>query len=415
MKSENVSFKGFIVIDIDNTIIDTAIRKQKLLERILGQKIEIKKIREDFNLKSIIGEDTDVANNFFKELDTREAIIDNKTKSYENASSVIKNLRNQGFEIYFLTARINSARDVTIKELQENYIDCPSDNLLMLSDKGEKDILTFKKNSLNIIGQKGPIVTFVGDRPADILAAQELDIPSILYTSTITVEEIKCIYNNIKCVIKQCATWIEIENAINEFQRGTDKIQELRTIFSNRYADWLKDIDNKIRTLVIIASIIATLVGLELITSHMIVFPNQILFLVLFLSILSILYSLRGLASRHTSGDLASCTIGSRLKQVISILIGYPIKWYYVKGDPIDEHYTFISSSIESQKTAHLRFFFNKYKTNNQEILLNRILLELRATNYSKVYSERCANRMLTWSIYILLIWFVIIFINNII
>src|SRR5712664_2641022 len=97
--------KPAIVIGIDNTIVDTAYRKQKALEAMLNVEASIEQIRNDYDLTSLFGHGSQVAEAFFKRLDTAETISSYESPLFPGASDTIGLFRKDGYEVYFLTAR----------------------------------------------------------------------------------------------------------------------------------------------------------------------------------------------------------------------------------------------------------------------------------------------------------------------
>ena len=68
--------KVAIVIDLDNTLIDTAIRKLLILQNCFNLKdVTEDKVRSDFNLTQILGwPKSEVSKQFFNKLDSKEGI-----------------------------------------------------------------------------------------------------------------------------------------------------------------------------------------------------------------------------------------------------------------------------------------------------------------------------------------------------
>lgn len=67
-----------IIFDLDNTVVDTAVRKQELLKDLgIEGYEEINNIKKDFNLEGFVGEvGTQGNDEFFSKLDSEKSIND---------------------------------------------------------------------------------------------------------------------------------------------------------------------------------------------------------------------------------------------------------------------------------------------------------------------------------------------------
>jgi hypothetical protein len=89
-------------------------------------------------------------------------------------------------------------------------------------------------------------------------------------------------------------------------------------------------------------------------------------------------------------------------------LLGKPKSWTYVSGDAIDESFAVRKAAPNEKRGAHLEFFYGRYGTYDPEAIRNIRLLELRATNYDKLYAERCASVLLACGLTLVVAWSVV-------
>jgi len=126
------------------------------------------------------------------------------------------------------------------------------------------------------------------------------------------------------------------------------------------------------------------------------------------LSVLSLLYSIRSITSRRTSGPSSGIAILANIKQWFAILIGRPSSWQFKSDDAIASYKKLLKSPDEIKAKAHYDFFIEQFGTYDPESLLNLRLFQLRAANYSKVYAETIASRLLLIAILLILVWLIL-------
>lgn len=408
MKTKLGTAPFFIIVDLDNTVIDTAIRKQRLLETKYEQEVDIKTVRSDYWLESVFGKNSKVATSFFESLDSPDCIRDIDAPLFDGTAETIKVFRDSGYRVLFLTARPKSLEKATLKELNEKGIECTANELLMPESRIqlEKHEQEFKSEILREVLSMGLIAAVIGDRPSEILGAQEIMIPAILFTSTMSRNEIASLYSFETVGISEASDWYSIRNKFYEFQQGREQMQIMRKMFTQQYSNWLKDIDGKLGIVSVIGAAIIAYCGHQLTIIAPGGFEFYLLVLALFVATLSLIYAIRGLTSRHTSGPKASLGFATHAMQWFSILFGRPRDKMYLINDAIDMYNRTRDASTVSQMTAHSKLFFDHYKTYNPEILMNLRLLELKSANYSKLYPEVIASKLLIFSIVILLVRF---------
>lgn len=412
--------KRIVVFDIDNTIVDTAYRKKSILEEVFGADITLSEIREDFWLENYFGasRESKVRARFYNVLESVEGI-----KNYpaplldrEGIIETLDSLRKQGVEPFFLSSRPLDLLEVTYAELNslgllfepENVILCGS---TLDKDKFEESCAIAKAEAINSILNKFEVLALVGDRPSDVKCAIKNQIPAILIKSTVGKEEVKDLRDSFKngqiIGFFECESWSDIGVALETNISGQKSITSMREEFIEQYANWLGDIDSKIRTTVSIAAVLSALSGKILMENSTNLDKYDIpLCICFFLSVLSMIFSIRGFTSRTTSGDKTGIIIKTNFKQLFGILFGVPKNWMHHKGDAIEQYDRVINYSNEEKKRAHLIFFNERYKTLDSGIIRNMRLFELRKANYQKLYAERIASGFLVFSLVSILIWF---------
>ena len=402
--------KQAILIDLDNTVIDTAIRKYLILKDFLPQQdVSEQKIRDDFDLVSVLGSgDTDANKSFFEKLDSEEGILNYKAPIFPGVIKFLTKYTKAGISIILMTCRPNSLRDATIKELKDIGIDSYISELYM-RDLSNSIVKDFKTSQINAILQKYDVIVSIGDRPDDLEAAKTHNLPFILIRTTLPSEIV--LGTNIPQVSGGaiCKSWSEIDAATDTIIEGRKKLSILREKFTDSYSKWLSDLDNKCRITATISGILATISGKMTIDKiQSMVIKDYILLGVFGLSVLSLLYSIRSITSRRTSGPGSGIEIMANIKQWFALLFGRPKSWQYKQGDAIANYKTLTEANDTRKARAHYDFFFEQFETYDPESLLNLRLFQLRAANYSKVYAETIASRLLMIAIFLILIWLIL-------
>jgi phosphoglycolate phosphatase-like HAD superfamily hydrolase len=396
--------KPVILVDVDNTVIDTAYRKQKALKRHLNIEASLEKIRSDYKLVPILGQGGEVADKFVNSLDAVETLTEFEAPAFPGAAESIALLRRDGFEILFVTARHSGLRALTIAELVRNGIPCSESELLTPPEPNHAR--EFKFATIRRLSLERQVLAVIGDRPDDIEAACEAGLPAILFKSTLRDSEIEALLRDRSEDITVCRSWTEVSVALQKLESGTAQMAALRTMFTQQYSAWLRDIDEKIKIVVAVAAVIVAFCGNELrVASQPYDFGWWLLLLILVTSSLSTIYAIRGFTSRYSSGRLSSDPIRTYTKQWLAILLGRPKSWLYLPNDVMSDYRALVNAPEREQATAHLRFFYNKYKTHDPEALLNLRMAELHAANYSKLYAERIASKLLICSIALTVAW----------
>lgn len=435
--------KSAVVFDIDNTILDTAVRKHELLKRDNIKNISLEEIRHDFWLINVFKDSTSrYSKKFFSELEDQNIIRDIKIPLLdESIKTVIKFLSEKEVEVVFLSSRPEHLLEVTEEELESLGIKAKGHVYLsketdFQADKSyEFNNQKSKSKELTRICKKYNVIALVGDRPSDIDAAISHYIPAVLLTSTVNEKEEKnirekhnneCAGNN-NCVneVAICNDWNEVERSIIYFFYSSSELSKMRDEFIQNYASWLSDIDSKIKTVVSIASVVMALTAKLMFDDERTTLEVTILGVGFLCSAISFLFSIRGLTSRETSGKKAGANIHGTWKKMLSILFNVKSNWLIEDGNAIDD-WTKLQKHVEISKNStnikdsdendrmnspnygmksHQMFFYNKYKTLDYQIVRNLRLLELRKINYEKAFAEQYASLFLIASSVILITW----------
>src|SRR5688572_23645346 len=116
--------KPCIIIDLDNTLVDTAMRKHAILTtRFSMNDLSLDQVRDNFDLTKILGKNSVARERFFEIFDSENAIIDYTAPLFHRAKEVIESLLLQGISIVIVTGRPESLKEVTKKELLGLEID----------------------------------------------------------------------------------------------------------------------------------------------------------------------------------------------------------------------------------------------------------------------------------------------------
>jgi phosphoglycolate phosphatase-like HAD superfamily hydrolase len=391
------------VIDIDNTLIDTAFRKQQALKRYLDLDASIESIRSNYELIPILGAGGSLSKQFFTRLDTEQTITECQAPSFPEAPETVELLRKNGIDVLFMTARHSGLQAVTISELKRNRISCQAEDLLMAD--GRDQSRKHKIETLRKISTQRVLVTMIGDRPEDIEAIRSVGLPGILFKSTLQDAEVNELLRGDRTGTVVCNTWSEIAGAVQQLLSASTQMAALRESFTTQYAAWLGDLDSKMTIVVALAAVIVGFCSNELRLDQPSDHGRWLLLLTLIISAPSTIYAIRGFTSRYSSGKLSAIQVQTNAKQWLAILCAYPKKWLFQPGDAIADDQALRSASEPEQASAHLKFFYDKYQTHNPTALLNLRMMELRATNYSKVYAERIASKLLLISIILVVAW----------
>lgn len=417
--------KAAIVVDVDNTVIDTAVRKRSILSQMFKgsqQEVTLEGVRKDFQLDAFLGQGKTANRQAFMEiLSSEQGIRQHPAPAFEGAAESLKSLENEGITLVYLTARPEALQESTIEELRAAKIPLRDENLLMLDDPclDTQQIPTrlyeFKTKTLEGLLERFEVLALIGDRPDDFKAAQAINVPFVLFDSSLSAAEVKFLQRERHVGFFVHSSWHTIPGTVRDLQQGTNELKQLRNAFSEQYATWLGQLDAKCGILIAMSGGLSTLAGVillnELETLSTVTdkwnLSCAVLALAIICGVLAMLFGIRGYTSRRTSGSFSGGVILTSLKQAVAIVLGFPKSWSYRPTDPIDDFNRIRKAPLPSQSRAHYDFLFSRYGCYDLEALSNLRLYELRATNYQKVYAERWGSRLATCALLLIGLWLI--------
>jgi phosphoglycolate phosphatase-like HAD superfamily hydrolase len=403
-----------VVVDIDNTLVDTAVRKWALLRHLGIAGADLAGVREDFWLRGFLGDESAEAfKNFFEQLETPETIERHIAPLFSGAKETIAWLTKRRVAVHYVSGRPESLRAATLAELRSHGLSVDNGVLHFsgrvtgqLSPGSSSLGAEAKARLIGHIAQRWEILAMVGDRPEDVEAGTNAGVPGILLASTTGAAGVRQEVSGAPSAV--CDSWPEVAIELAQILSGTEEIRRQRQRFVDNYVTWLGEIDSKSQTTILIAGALSALTTPVLTGEHFNFRVDWMLVLVLLLSILSMVYAIRAFTSRYTSGALTARAIPVKLKQWLAILLDWPESWKSVPNDALRDYQALKAADAATQARAHLQFFQERYRTRDPDVLLNLRLYEMRAANYAKLYPERLASKLLVTAIALSGIWVVI-------
>lgn len=402
--------KMAIIVDLDNTLVDTAMRKCSLLKEFLpGQDVSEDKVREDFDLVRVLGpKDTEASKSFVARLDSDDGIRNHPAPLYQGVNDVLASITKLGVDVVVMTGRAESLRAVTVEELtrlkSQQFI-----SALNMLEPNAGSIASYKERRLGELIQRYDVIAVIGDHQDDLSAAAAHHLPFIQLSKALRSPQ----HNDaVFAGGGICRTWDDIRLTVETILEGRKKLEQLRNDFTDSYARWLADLDGKARITAMISGVLAALAGkLVVDLKQPLLTRDYALIASLSLAVVSLLYCIRSMTSRRTSGSAAGSPISATMKQWLAILVGAPKRWQSRQDDPVDTYLRVLKKRTEEQARAHYEFFFHEFQTYDPEALANLRLLQLRSVNYSKAYAETVASKLLMLSIVLFLVWFICAFV----
>jgi hypothetical protein len=159
-----------------------------------------------------------------------------------------------------------------------------------------------------------------------------------------------------------------VADAIGKAGKADGELSDIRKGLIAQYSGWLKDLDEKCRLTITIATALLAIAAKQVLDERSL-WSRCILGLVIVPSLLSMLYGIRGYTSRSTSrGGLA---IATKLRQWIAYLFGRPAKWLLLAGDEIAQAKEMRGQTLWNRAVAHRSYFLERYGTENPEVIQN--------------------------------------------
>lgn len=406
-----------VIVDVDNTLIDTAVRKFSLLralapERSIG--VTLEDVRSDYQLVSVLGPTTCMeSQQFFRELDTIQAIEEHPAPPVLGAKDALDKLARRQYAIVAVTSRGPALHGATLRELQTASL--PVSKLLTTPDGVIGEQLTDAKfRLLASLQSEYEIVAAIGDRPSDIFAASRCGIPALLLMTTVSSVERTSLREEPLELIASSPNWLDFPSVIDAIERGSPSLDSIRQEMIADYASFLGDLDAKANICVVISAALSaasghflynSLVGLKKLVAFFPILEAIVLFISFGTAVLSLLYAIQAYTSRRSSGENAGTVIRTVIRQWTSTPLDRPTARPGIPFDPIHDNEALHRSSITAKAHAHVRFFFRRYHSVNSEVVSNLRMYELRAANYQKLYAERIASQWLRLAITSMFLW----------
>ena len=293
-----------------------------------------------------------------------------------------------------------------MKELQDRGIPVSENDLQMPSAQqnsqpmGDQAATDFKQKELAELAKDYDVIAAVGDRPSDISAGLAQQIPGILLRTTLSKEQVRGYADNRQVHI--CETWVAVAAALQLIDAGRRDSRALRDTLSSQYALWLRDIDEKCRTVVTVAAALSAISGHYLLDPAVPPYFSILALFAFLCSVLSMVYAIRGFTSRSISHG--AIPVRTHLGQWFSILLGVPARWMRITGDAIDQYEELKKATELDQSRVHLHLLFRRYPTLDADARLNLRLFELYAANYAKLYAERLASQLLIIAVVVMVV-----------
>lgn len=403
-----------VIVDVDNTLVDTAQRKALLLEKLgLASGRDLDAIRGDYWLEGFLGDrKSPRSEEFFRNLETPEAIEGCPANLLPGARETIAWLIGRGYMVHYVSGRPSQLFATTLSELRRLGLTVDQSSLHLSSrlpgaTPAQVDIASNDKvRAIRELAREWDVLAVIGDQPEDIAAGSEAGAPTVLLTSTISATGIS--QSGLQAMPTAiCASWPEIAVALARFESGGPQLIEQRQQLADQYASWLNDLDGKAQTTVLISGALSALTTPVLTGEHFSLARDWLLVLSLLLAILSMVYAIRSLTSIYTSGRLTARAIPVKLKQWIAIFLDWPACWKSNPEDALGEYEALKRASPSTRARAHLQFFRERFGTTDPDIIVNMRLYAMRASNYSKAYAERLASKLLIVAIVLSGVWVV--------
>lgn len=256
-----------------------------------------------------------------------------------------------------------------------------------------------KKNVLSHLSNGRQTVLMFGADTTDAAAAYINKIPSVIYApvkeetfiagiAELTHEDEIDEYS--VAVVKE---WSDICLYAKHCLGLTECVNEICSKHASNYADWLSDLDQKSYLILVVATFCSTTFLNILIQANP---SNRLLVVILSIvgliaSLLSMYFAITSFASRVTHGA-----------EVIFDLL-FPVlmhKKHRHYAAPVEDKARIDTSSFGV--SAGAKYLLKRYKTLNKNEIVTKNMMNLRASNYTKIFPEYFARVLLVFSIIIM-------------
>ncbi len=209
-----------IVFDLDNTIVETAVRKHGLLrEHLRSDAATLQAVRDDYHLTSFFDRGEQLARDYFRSLDTDRVIRRHRAPVMAGALEVVEEVKRAGYHVCIVTARPVAIEEATRDELAWLGLDRLVDVVFLLGAPyrhGNADShIQYKKDTVGMIARRHEVMAVVGDRPEDIVSALHVDAAAVVLASTMSREEIDGVAGGREDVkVHVCQSWRQIQGCL---------------------------------------------------------------------------------------------------------------------------------------------------------------------------------------------------------
>lgn len=405
-----------VVIDIDDTVLDIRERRLELFKRHFPKvKNEDNEILNDPSLSVLKNQEKDAVRAFYDDFTNPDVVSKLPATDIQGAVDSLNALESSGIEVILLTARPESLRKVTLKDLKDIGLDW-DDKKLIMNDSSKfyptdkNSVESFKKNILNNLGQDSEIIAVIGNSASDITAAFAVKIPAILLCVPPILKPIENLELMDNVGYSYCESWNQTLVEIGTFRTGEKQLLKLRDSFTNAYTSWLRNLNHLCAIDVTVASVLAALSGAAILETELSWISRSLVLIPLVLSLIALVFAIRSFTSKYSSGSEASKSIVPKFMQAFAILFDLkdPLKKAR-KGDAIYEYKDLRKKDSITQARAHREFFYSRYEANNHRALMNLRMFEMRMLNYVRAYAEHLASTILVWAATALVIWVILV------
>lgn len=405
--------RDWIVVDIDNTIVSQAKRKQKIVLKLFDKNIDTAEFIKDYSMNSIIYNYLSEYSSAKVREDIARLLFSDEYQSPDDYleiddAKLFLNLLNGKFNILYLTSRTENLRYATLDML--NYFGFPvnpdSTELKLMPELDQSMSLSdfellsfeFKKEAIRVFSQDHYIVAGIGDTLSDVEAYLANNISAVLFESheseQMVFELLK--EKNNKPVdpfsIIGLSQWSDIYEYLIYLHGDESSISKICSSQINDYSSWLQDLDSKSQLILVVATFCATITFQTIISSSF----NSIFFTVLTLacllsSLAAVWYAIQSFASRVTHGNEdALILLFPRLFGKLKKRSGNSSPSFQM---PLREKTELYNSKFSKNGCA--KYVLKRYGTYSNPEILSKSLYSLRAANYEKMYPEFKARIML--------------------
>lgn len=256
-----------------------------------------------------------------------------------------------------------------------------------------------KKHTLCHLTNDRQVSLMLGADATDAAAAYVNKIPSIIYTPAeeeTLIEKIAKLTEEDKIdeySVAAVKRWTDVCLYAKHCLELTDSINEICNNHAANYADWLSDLDQKSYLILVVATFCATTFLSILIQTAP---ANRLLMVIM---------SALGLLASLSSMYFAIISFASRVTHGTEVIVDFLFpalvhkkKRHYAA--PFEDRTQIDTSSFGA--SAGAKYLLKRYKTLNKNEIVAKNMMNLRASNYKKIFPEYIARVLLFCSLIIM-------------